>query len=327
MHDGATRAEDVMEQIVEVLIGPFAADFMQRALVAGLMAALTCSLVGTWVVLRGLTFMGDALAHGVLPGIAVAYVVLGGGDVATTIGAALAAVVVIAGVNVVQRHSHLPEDAGIGLLFIGMLALGVMIISRGSGYFGDLLSFLFGAALGVAPGAITVQAIAAVIALLGVVVFHRAFLALSFDERKAQGLGLHPRVARIALLALIALAIISSFRTVGNLLVYGLLIAPPATASLLARRVPVMMTVSVGVGMLSVYVGLLFSYHLDLAAGAAMAGFAVAAFFVVLTVTEVSRAWRTRTARSGPGATPGQLVGEAPAAGGATPAAGQTTGH
>jgi ABC-type Mn2+/Zn2+ transport system permease subunit len=320
MHDGATRAEDVMEQIVEVLIGPFAADFMQRALVAGLMAALTCSLVGTWVVLRGLTFMGDALAHGVLPGIAVAYVVLGGGDVATTIGAALAAVVVIAGVNVVQRHSHLPEDAGIGLLFIGMLALGVMIISRGSGYFGDLLSFLFGAALGVAPGAITVQAIAAVIALLGVVVFHRAFLALSFDERKAQGLGLHPRVARIALLALIALAIISSFRTVGNLLVYGLLIAPPATASLLARRVPVMMTVSVGVGMLSVYVGLLFSYHLDLAAGAAMAGFAVAAFFVVLTVTEVSRAWRTRTARSGPGATPGQLVGEAPAAG-------QTAGH
>jgi ABC-type Mn2+/Zn2+ transport system permease subunit len=304
VHDDATRAEDLMEPIVELLIEPFAADFMRRALLAGVLAALTCSLVGTWVVLRGLTFMGDALAHGVLPGIAVAYVMLGGGEVATTIGAIVAAVVVIAGVNVVQRHSHLPEDAGIGLLFIGMLALGVMIISRGSGYFGDLLGFLFGAALGIAPGAIVVQAVAAVIALVGVVVFHRAFLALSFDERKAQGLGLHPRAARIALLALIALAIISSFRTVGNLLVYGLLIAPPATASLLARRVPIMMAVSVGVGVLSVYAGLLSSYHLDLAAGAAMAGFAVAAFFVVLTVTEVSRAWGHRAAGSGEGSAP-----------------------
>jgi ABC-type Mn2+/Zn2+ transport system permease subunit len=313
-----------MEQIVDVLIGPFAVDFMRRALLAGLLAALTCSLVGTWVVLRGLTFMGDALAHGVLPGIAVAYVVLGGGDVATTIGAALAAVVVIAGINVVQRHSHLPEDAGIGLLFIGMLALGVMIISRGSGYFGDLVGFLFGAALGVAPGAIAVQAVAAVIALVGVVVFHRAFLALSFDERKAQGLGLHPRAARIALLALIALAIISSFRTVGNLLVYGLLIAPPATASLLARRVPVMMTVSVGIGMLSVYVGLLFSYHFDLAAGAAMAGFAVAAFFVVLTVTEVSKSVRTRATGPDPTARPDSGV-RAPE--GTPPTTGSATGR
>lgn len=289
-----------MERLVELAIDPFTVGFMQRALLAGVLAAVTCSLVGTWVVLRGLTFMGDALAHGVLPGIAVAYIVLGGGDVATTIGAAVAAVIVIAGVNVVQRYSHLPEDAGIGLLFIGMLALGVMIISRGSGYFGDLFSFLFGAALGITPGAIVVQAIAAAVALAGVLVFHRAFLALSFDERKAQGLGLHPRLARIVLLALIALAIISSFRTVGNLLVYGLLIAPPATASLLARRVPVMMAVSVGVGVISVYAGLLGSYHLDLAAGAAMAGFAVATFFAVLTVTEVARAWqRRRTPRSG----------------------------
>ena len=286
-----------MERLVELLIGPFTVGFMQRALLAGVLTAVTCSLVGTWVVLRGLTFMGDALAHGVLPGIAVAYILLGGGDVATTVGAAVAAVIVIAGVNVVQRHSPLPEDAGIGLLFIGMLALGVMIISRGASYFGDLLSFLFGAALGITPGAIVVQGVAAVIALIGVVVFHRAFLALSFDERKAQGLGLHPNVARIALLALVALAIISSFRTVGNLLVYGLLIAPPATASLLARRVPVMMAVSVGVGIVSVYAGLTLSYHLDLAAGAAMAGFAVAAFFVVMTIIEVAAAWRRRSLR------------------------------
>ena len=285
-----------MDALVDVLVGPFAAGFMQRALLAGVLAAVTCSLVGTWVVLRGLTFMGDALAHGVLPGIAVAYILVGGGDVATTVGAALAAVVVIVGVNAVQRYSHLPEDAGIGLLFIGMLALGVVIISRGSGYFGDLLGFLFGAALGITSGAIAVQAAAAVIALVGVAVFHRAFLALSFDERKAQALGLHPRVARIVLLALISLAIISSFRTVGNLLVYGLLIAPPATASLVARRVPVMMSVSVAIGIVSVYVGLVISFHLDLAAGAAMAATAVATFFVVLTVTQARLAWQRHVA-------------------------------
>lgn len=286
--------------MVELLIDPFTVDFMQRALLAGVLAAVTCALVGTWVVLRGLTFMGDALAHGVLPGIALAYVVFGGGDVAIAVGAAVAAVVVIAGVNVVQRYSHLPEDAGIGLLFIGMLAAGVMIISRGSAYFGDLLGFLFGAVLGVTPGAIALQAVAAVVALVGVVVFHRAFLAMSFDERKAQGLGLHPGIARVALLTLIAVAIISSFRAVGNLLVYGLLIAPPATASLLARRVPAMMLTAVGVGVLSVYVGLLLSYHLDLAAGAAMSAFAVAVFFAVLACSEITRAWR-RPGRAEPG--------------------------
>ena len=281
-----------MDQLGELLIDPFTAGFMMRALLAGVLTAVTCSLVGTWVVLRGLTFMGDAMAHGVLPGIAVAYLLTGGGEVATIVGAAVAAIVMIVGVNTVQRRSRLPEDAGVGLLFIGMLALGVLIISRGTGYFGDLLGFLFGAVLGIPPGAIVVQAVAAVVALVGVVVFHRAFLALSFDERKAQGLGLQPGIARVVLLALIALAIISSFRTVGNLLVYGLLIAPPATASLLARRVPAMMTVSVGVGILSVYLGLLASYHLDLAAGAAMAGVAVAMFFAVMAVTELREAAR-----------------------------------
>jgi ABC-type Mn2+/Zn2+ transport system permease subunit len=288
-----------MDQLSELLIDPFTAGFMLRALLAGVLTAVTCSLVGTWVVLRGLTFMGDALAHGVLPGITVAYLVTGGSEVATIVGASIAAVVMIVGVNTVQRRSRLPEDAGIGLLFIGMLALGVLIISRGTGYFGDLLGFLFGAVLGIPPGAIVVQAVAAVIALVGVVVFHRAFLALSFDERKAQGLGLHPGVARVVLLALIALAIISSLRTVGNLLVYGLLIAPPATASLLARRVPAMMAVSVGIGVVSVYVGLLASYHLDLAAGAAMSGVAVAGFFVVLAGSEARATLRRRTATTG----------------------------
>ncbi len=209
---------------------------------------------------------------------------------------------VIAGVNLVHRRAPLPEDAGIGLLFVGMLGLGVIIISRGAGdaYFGDLLSFLFGAALGVTTGAIVVQAIAAVLALFGVVVGYRALLVLSFDERKAQLLGLRPRLARIGLLTLIAVAVVSSYRTVGNLLVFGLLVAPPATASLVARKVPVMMITAVGIGMASVYVGLLLSYHYDLAAGAAMATTATGAFFLVLAVTQVATAAKGRRLKASP---------------------------
>ena len=282
--------------MAEIFLDPFAADFMRRALAAGLLAAVTCSLVGTWVVLRGLSFMGDALAHGVLPGIAAAYVIGGGSDLATTLGAIVAAVVVIVGVNLVQQRTPLPEDTGIGLLFVGMLALGVMILSSGAGdaYFGDLLGVLFGAPLGVSTSAIIVQGGAALLAVVAVTLCYRLFLVLSFDERQAQLLGLRPRLARILLLALVAAAVVSSYRTVGNLLVFALLIAPPASASLLARRVPVMMAVAVAIGMASVYVGLLASYHLDLAAGAAMASTATGVFFLLLAATETTTALARR---------------------------------
>lgn len=285
--------------MTELLVDPFSAAFMQRALLAGVLTAVTCSVVGTWVVLRGLSFMGDALAHGVLPGIAAASVFSGGGELAVTLGAAVAAGVVIGGVNLVQRRAPLPEDAGIGLLFIGMLGLGVIIISRGGdrAYFGDLLNVLFGAPLGIPAPAIAVQAVAACVTLLGVAFGYRALLALSVDERQARLLGLRPRLARVGLLILIALAVISSYRTVGNLLVFGLLIAPPATASLLVRRVPAMMATAVGLGVISVYAGLLLSYHFDLAAGAAMATTATAVFFVVLGVNESAAAIARRRGR------------------------------
>ena len=297
-----------MDGLIEVLVDPFTAGFMQRALIAGVLAAATCSLVGTWVVLRGLSFMGDALAHGVLPGIAVAYLVAGGGEAGILLGAAAASVIVIAGIGAVQRHTLLPEDTGVGLLFVGMLALGVVIISRGAEYFGDLLNFLFGAALGVSVTSILVQAVAACVALVASVLLYRPLLVLSFDERKAAALGLRPDLTRLALLALVALAVVSSFRTVGNLLVYGLLIAPPATASLVVRRVPVMTATAVGVGAASVYVGLLASYHWDLAAGAAMACTAVTSFFVVLTVREVALRLRGRTPDPAPTPGPGAPV-------------------
>jgi ABC-type Mn2+/Zn2+ transport system permease subunit len=268
---------------VDWLTEPFQYDFILRSLFAGSLAAVTCALIGTWVVIRGMSFMGDALAHGVMPGIAVAFIV--GVDIA--IGAFISAIVMVIGINLVNRASKLSSDTGIGLLFVGMLALGVVIISRTRSFTGDLTSFLFGSVLGVQDSDIWLQSIAAIITLIAVLVFHRFFLALSFNADKAASLGMRPRLAHFVMLALIALAIVASFRTVGTLLVFGLLIAPPATAALLVRRVPTMMITACLIGVASIFIGLIITYHFDTAAGATMAGTAVAIFFLVLTVREV----------------------------------------
>jgi zinc/manganese transport system permease protein len=274
---------------VSWLIDPFHYDFILRALFAGCLAAITCSLIGTWVVIRGMSFMGDALAHGVLPGIAVAFIV--GIDIA--IGAFVSAIIMVIGINLVNRASKLSSDTGIGLLFVGMLALGVVIISRTRSFTGDLTSFLFGSVLGVKNSDIWLQSIAAVVTLVAVIAFHRLFLALSFNFDKAASLGLRPRLAHLAMLTLIAIAIVASFRTVGTLLVFGLLIAPPATAALLVRRVPTMMATACLIGVSSIFIGLIITYHFDTAAGATMAGTAVAIFFIVLAGRElVSRIGR-----------------------------------
>jgi ABC-type Mn2+/Zn2+ transport system permease subunit len=271
---------------VDWFVEPFEFAFMQRALLAGALTVVGTSLIGTWVVLRGITFIGDALAHGVIPGIALAF--LWGFDV--TIGALASAVVMVFGVNLVSRRTRLPEDTGIGLLFVGMLALGVVIISRSASYAGELTSFLFGNVLGVQASDLWLQFGTVIIVVAGSLLFYRPFLVLSFDARKAEMLGLRPRLAHAVMLGLVALSIVASFRTVGTLLVFGLLIGPPATASLLVRRVPAMMATAVGIGLVSVYVGLLLSYHYDTAAGATMSGLSVAVFFVVLAVKEVATA-------------------------------------
>ena len=259
---------------------PFEPEFMREAL----LAALTTSVVGTWVVLRGMSFIGDALAHGVLPGIALAFVV--GFDV--TLGGILGAAVMVGGINVVTRRSRLAEDTGIGLLFVGMLALGVVIVSRAGSFATDLTGFLFGNILAIDGGDLWVLIAAAAVSLVGVAAFYRSFLVLSFNAEKAEILGLAPRFAHTVLLALVAVAVVSSFRAVGTLLVFALLVAPPATASLLVRRVPAMMAASAVLGALSVVTGLVVSYQEGTAAGATIALAAVAIFFVVLTGREVA---------------------------------------
>lgn len=280
---------------------PFAFGFMQRALLAGMMAVITTSVVGSWVVMRGLSFMGDALAHGVVPGIALA--VLVGFD--PGLGAVLAALVMVAGIDFVHRRTPAREDTGIGLLFVGMLALGVVILSRSESYATSLTAILFGDALGVGGSDLWLSAATLGVALVASLVLYRPFLVLSFNEGKAELLGLRPGLAHFAMLALVTLALVGSFRTVGTLLAVGLLIAPPATASLLARRVPTMMATAVAVGIGAVVSGLLISFHADTAAGATMAGMAVALFFVVL----VGRDFWAQARRRQMGRSPGTAAG------------------
>jgi ABC-type Mn2+/Zn2+ transport system permease subunit len=271
--------------VIHYVLDAFSSDLTRRALLGGLLAATTTALIGTWVVVRGLTFFGDALAHGVLPGIALA--AIWGFDL--TLGAVVSAVVMVAGVSLVHRTTRLPEDTGIGLLFVGMLAVGVVIISREDTYAGDLTAFLFGDVLAVGAPELRLEAIVLGVTLVAVVLGHRAFLALACGREKAEALGLRPGLAHAAMLALLALAVVSSFRAVGTLLVFGLLVAPPAAAALVARRVPTIMATAVGFGWLAVIAGLTISYHADTAASASVAGSAVAIFFVVLAVTETAR--------------------------------------
>ncbi len=280
------------------LIEPFELAFQQRALLAGSLAALTTAVVGTWVVIRGMTFLGDALVHGVIPGIALA-ILLGFNPL---LGAIVAAMVMIWGINLVHRQTGFSEDTGIGLLFVGMLGLGVILISKSTTYTGSLTALLFGDVLGVTPTDLIVLAIITVIAIGASVVFYRSFLVLSFNEQKAALYGLHPRVTHVLLLVLIVLSIVGSFQTVGTLLVFGLLVGPPATAALLVRRVPAMMVVAALIGVFSVVTGLIISYHANTSGSATMAVVPIALFFVVLTVKNVAAGIRSRRGDDATGA-------------------------
>lgn len=262
------------------LLEPFETALLQRALVVGIMAAITTSVVGTWVVLRGMAFIGDALAHGILPGVAGALIM----GFNPLLGGAVAAGVMIASISWIHRSSRLSEDTAIGLLFVGMLAAGMILISKSNSITVDPIAILFGSILGVTQRDVVMQAAALVVTLVAALVFYRPLLVLAFNEEKAHVLGLSPNTTHFVMMSLVTIAVITSFEMVGSLLVFGLLVAPPATASLIARRVPVMMALSSLIASGAVVGGLVISYHADTAGGATIAALAVAIFFVTLVV-------------------------------------------
>jgi ABC-type Mn2+/Zn2+ transport system permease subunit len=256
--------------------------FLRDALWAALLTVLCTSLIGTWVVLRGLSFLGDALAHGVLPGIAIAFVI----GSSTTIGALVAALVMVGGVQLIRSASPLPDDASIGVLFVGFLALAVVVMSAGPGRgSGDLTRFLFGSINAVDGTDLRRLLIVAGITVASVVILHRALVVGTFDEVQARLIGFRPQLTHFALLVLLALSIVASFETVGSLLVFAFLVAPPATASLFVRRVPLMMIAAVLIGAVGSVIGLLISYHHATATGATMALVTVIVFVATLLAT------------------------------------------
>ncbi len=264
-----------------VLTDPFVQNaFMQRALLAGILVAIATGVVGTLMVLRGMAFLGDALAHGVLPGIAAALLI----GIPSFIGALVGAAVMIGGVAAVQRRTRLSSDVAIGLLFVGMLALGVVIVSRSSEFAGSLTEILFGEVLGVSWSSILWQAIVAVVVVALAWTLRRPFLLMAMDPDQARVAGYPVRLLEAVLLGMIALTVVVSFRVVGTLLVFGMLLAPAGTAALLVRRVGAMMILSAVIGSVSVYVGLLLSWYYDLAAGATVVLVAVGIFFIALVV-------------------------------------------
>lgn len=275
---------------MEWLTDPFALAFQQRALLAGSVAAVMTSVVGTWLVLRGMSFFGDAFVHGVVPGIAAAVVL----DVSPVLGAGIAAGVMVAGIELVHRQTSLKEDTGIGLLFVGMLALGVVIISSSDSYAGSLTAILFGDVLGVTAGDIVMESLLALAVVVTAIVLYRPLLALAFDSKKAETLGMRPGLTHAILLVLIAAAVIGSYQAVGTLLVFGLLVGPPATAALLVRTVPAMIGVAVVVSLFSVVTGLVLSYHLGTAGSATMVLIPIGLFFVTLGITSARRGLRRR---------------------------------
>jgi len=259
-----------MSGFVELLLGPLSYPFIVRGLLAVIMVGIVCATVGTYVVLRGMAFFGDALAHAILPGVAVGYL-MGGGARGPLFWWGLAtAIVTSVGIGAVSRRAQIKEDTAIGIIFAGMFALGIALISTARSYAVDLTHFLFGNVLGVSQRDLWLTATFGGLVVLAIVAFYKEFLVLSFDPVLAATLRLPTEFLHYLLLVLIAIAIVVSLQTVGVALMVAMLVTPAATAYLLTHRLPTMMALAATIGAFSGVAGLYLSYYFSVASGAAI---------------------------------------------------------
>lgn len=276
------------------ILDPFSATFVQRALIAGVLVALICGIVGTWVVLRGMAFLGEAMGHGMLSGIAAA-TLLGWPPI---LGAAVSASAMSLGIGLLQRRRRLSADTSIGLLFVASLALGVIIISGSRSFATDATAILFGDILAASTGDLVTLSVVAVLTLAIAALGHRAFVAATVDPRQAQLLGLHPRVAHVLLVGLITLAVVAAYQVVGSLLVVGMLLGPAVAAARWTKRIATTMALAAGIGAASVAIGLLISWHAGTAAGATIAFVVIASAAISSGIHQVAVAVRRPLALS-----------------------------
>lgn len=266
---------------MSLLFEPLQYAFFVRGLAAAVLVGIVCSVVGTYIVLRGMAFFGDALAHAILPGIAVGYLV-GNGATNLLFWWALATAILSAlGIGAITRSTRIREDTAIGIIFAGMFALGIALISTSNNYAVDLTHFLFGNVLGVRSSDLLLTVIFGGLVLLLIAAFYKEFLVMSFDPVLATTLRLPTRLLHYLLLVLIAISIVVALQTVGVALMLAMLVTPAASAYLLTKRLPVMMLISALFASAAGVIGLYVSYYLGIASGAAIVLASTAFFFLV----------------------------------------------
>ncbi len=274
--------------MIEFITAPLHYAFMVRGLLAAIMVGAVCAVIGTYVVLRGMAFFGDALAHSILPGVAIGYLV-GGGQRGPVFWWGLAtAVLASLGIGAISKRTKVKEDTAIGIIFAGMFALGIALISTVRTYSADLAHFLFGDVLGVSTQDLILTAIFGGLVLGSVIAFYKEFLVLSFDPILAATLRIPAQLFEYLLLVLIAVTIVVSLQTVGVSLMVAMLVTPAATAYLLTRRLPVMMVLAATIASISGIVGLYLSYYISMASGAAIV-LTCTAFFGITWLVQTLR--------------------------------------
>ncbi|MBU6256553.1 MAG: metal ABC transporter permease [Chloroflexi bacterium] len=268
---------------LDLLLAPLAYDFFVRALIASALVGVACAIVGSFVVLKGMSFIGDAVSHAAFPGIVIAYLI----GAPIILGGAIAAIGTALGIGVITRRSGLRADAIIGVLFAGMFALGIALFSSIPNYVGDLFHFLFGDVLGISLGDVQALTILVLGLLLVLRLLWKELLFATFDPLGSGAAGLPVRRLDDLLLILIAVTIVVSLQAVGIVLVVAMITTPAATAQLLVKRFSAMVKVAALIGVSSALVGLYVSYSLDVASGAAIVILETVLFLVVLAYTSL----------------------------------------
>ena len=285
------------------LTDPWQFEFMQRALLAGVLVSLAAAAVGAYVVLKGLAFLGDAVAHTQLAGAAVA-LVLGGGAIAITLGAAVAAVATALGIAFLTIRARIREDTAIGIVFAGLFAVGVLLISSQRTFTINLRALLVGNILGAPLSDIFLMAALAAVVLVAAVWFFPELRFVSYDPEMAAVAGVPVTAFRIGMLVLVALAAVVAFRLVGVVLSVAMLVAPAAAAALVVRQLHWIMILSGAIGIVSTVIGLYLAFHADLAAGPAIVLAAVAAVAVCFMLSPRGLARNLRRSSETPPAAP-----------------------
>ena len=253
--------------MLDYIIGPFQYGFMVRALIVSILIGIMCPIMGAYVITRGRSFMGDALAHSVLPGMVVAFLL----GISPFFAAVPAGIVVALLMGTVSRRTGISEDTSIGIVFAGMFALGLVMLSRAANINVNIEDLLLGQVLGVSQTDVYVSLSLTAVVLLGLYAFHRQLVYTTFDEIGASVVGIKTGLIEYILLALLALVIVIGIQAAGIVLVMAMLITPAATGYLIARRFVGVMLVGALIGALSAIVGLYLSFHADLPSGPAMA--------------------------------------------------------